>query len=62
MMWRNREWINEPETGFISDGIDIDSFQDALEVRGQRVPSGRHWITPRNKALKMIDPDPDALC
>jgi hypothetical protein len=54
-----REWINEPETGFISDGIDIDSFQDALE----RAWSARsEWeaigLRARNKALKMIDPDP----
>ena len=54
-----REWISEPETGFISDGIDIDSFQAALE----RAWSARsEWeaigLRARAKALQMIDPDP----
>ena len=54
-----REWISEPETGFISDGIDIDSFQAAFE----RAWSARsEWeaigLRARDKALKMIDPDP----
>jgi glycosyltransferase involved in cell wall biosynthesis len=54
-----REWISEPETGFISDGIDIDSFQDALErawsARFEWEVMGRR---ARDKALQMLDPDP----
>jgi glycosyltransferase involved in cell wall biosynthesis len=53
------EWINEPETGFISEGIDIDSFQSALErawsARSEWEAIGQR---AREKAMKMIDPDP----
>jgi glycosyltransferase involved in cell wall biosynthesis len=53
------EWISEPETGFISEGIDIDSFQSALErawaARPQWEAIGQR---AREKALGMIDPDP----
>lgn len=53
------EWISEPETGFISEGIDIDSFQSALERAWAARPE---WEAigqrAREKALQMIDPDP----
>jgi glycosyltransferase involved in cell wall biosynthesis len=54
-----REWTSEPETGFISEGTDIESFVDALE----RAWSARaEWVSigqrAREKALQMIDPDP----
>ena len=54
-----REWTSEPETGFISDGTDIESFVAALE----RAWSARaEWVSigerARERALQMIDPDP----
>jgi glycosyltransferase involved in cell wall biosynthesis len=54
-----REWVNEPETGFISEGINVESFQSALE----RAWSARFdWESigqrARAKALQMLDPDP----
>jgi glycosyltransferase involved in cell wall biosynthesis len=53
------EWISEPETGFISEGANIDSFRLALE----RAWSARlDWEAigqrARAKALRMLDPDP----
>src|ERR1035438_10732227 len=53
------EWTSEPETGFISDGTDIESFVAALE----RAWSARaEWVSigerARERALQMIDPDP----
>jgi glycosyltransferase involved in cell wall biosynthesis len=54
-----REWISEPETGFISDGIDIDSFQDALErAWGARSEWEAIGQRAKDKALQMLDPDP----
>ena len=53
------EWISEPETGFISEGIDIESFRSALERAWSARPK---WeaigLRARDNALKMIDPDP----
>ena len=53
------DWISEPETGFISEGIHIESFQAALErawsARQTWEAMGRR---AREKALQMIDPDP----
>jgi glycosyltransferase involved in cell wall biosynthesis len=54
-----REWISEPETGFISEGINIESFQSALgrawSARADWEAMGRR---ARDKALQMFDPDP----
>jgi glycosyltransferase involved in cell wall biosynthesis len=54
-----REWVSEPETGFISEGIDIESFQRALE-RAWSARSDWEAIGQRahEKALKMLNPDP----
>jgi glycosyltransferase involved in cell wall biosynthesis len=54
-----REWISEPETGFVSDGIGIESFQSAL-VRAWSARSEWEAIgqRAREKALGMLDPDP----
>jgi glycosyltransferase involved in cell wall biosynthesis len=54
-----REFVTEPETGFISEGIDIESFEDALE----RAWAARaEWETigarARERVLEMYDPDP----
>ena len=53
------EWISEPETGFISEGTNIESFQSALErswsARTDWEAMGRR---ARAKALQMLDPDP----
>jgi L-malate glycosyltransferase len=53
------EWISEPETGFISTGANIESFQSALErawsVRDDWEAIGQR---ARAKALQMLDPDP----
>jgi len=54
-----REWINEPETGFISEGIDIESFQSALERAWSARPEwGAIGQRAHEKALQMLDPDP----
>jgi glycosyltransferase involved in cell wall biosynthesis len=54
-----REWISEPETGFVSEGINIESFQSALErawsAQPDWEPIGKR---AREKALQMLDPDP----
>jgi glycosyltransferase involved in cell wall biosynthesis len=54
-----REWINEPDTGFISEGIDIDSFESALDrAWSARSEWGAMGLRAREKALHMLDPDP----
>jgi glycosyltransferase involved in cell wall biosynthesis len=54
-----REWVNEPETGFIAEGISIESFQSALE-RAWSVQLDWESIgqRARAKAIQMLDPDP----
>jgi L-malate glycosyltransferase len=54
-----REWVSEPETGFIAEGATIDSFQSALE-RAWYARSGWEAIgqRARAKALLMLDPTP----
>jgi len=53
------EWTSEPATGFVSEGIHIKSFREALErgwqVRGEWASIG---LRAREKALQMLDPDP----
>lgn len=54
-----REWVSEPDTGFISCGINVESFVAALE----RAWSARKdWETigerARARALQLLDPDP----
>jgi glycosyltransferase involved in cell wall biosynthesis len=53
------EWISEPETGFVSAGLNIPSFEAALE----RAWSARsEWtligMRASEKARRLIDPDP----
>jgi len=53
------DWISEPETGFVSAGLNIPSFEAALE----RAWSGRsEWTSigmrASEKARRLIDPDP----
>jgi len=53
------EWASEPETGFVSCGSQIESFRACLE----RAWSARsEWTSigqrAREKALRMLDPDP----
>lgn len=53
------EWVSEPETGFVSRGIDIESFQSALgRAWSARLDWGAIGQRAREKALQMIDPDP----
>ena len=53
------EWIDDTKTGFISEGIHIESFESALrrawDARPNWADMGLH---AREKALRMIDPDP----
>lgn len=53
------EWLDDTETGFISEGIHVDSFQRALrrawDARSSWAELG---IRAREKALRMMDPDP----
>jgi len=54
-----RDWIDEPETGFISEGIHIESFRAALE-RAWAARSDWEAIgnRARKKAFQLMDPDP----
>ena len=53
------EWITEPDTGFVSQGMHIDSFAAALERAWERAAD---WPSigarARQKALSLIDADP----
>lgn len=53
------EWVSEPETGFISSGIHVESFVAALDRawahRNQWTAIGER---ARERALQLIDPDP----
>jgi len=54
-----REWISEPETGFVSEGINIESFQAALErAWSAQIDWESIGERARAKALQMLDPDP----
>lgn len=54
-----REWITDSEGGYLSDGIDIDSFQSALE---RAWADKDRWealgLRAREKTLAQLDPTP----
>jgi L-malate glycosyltransferase len=53
------DWISEPDTGFVSPGLNIASFQKALQRAWSAKPD---WtaigMRAHDKAQKAIDPDP----
>jgi glycosyltransferase involved in cell wall biosynthesis len=55
------EWVSEPETGFLSAGIHIESFIAALERAWEaRAEWANIGARARARALSLIDPDPGA--